>query len=296
MGAHQTKRRQGWRDALDMVPLSDALGGEVRGIDLGRGVDDAMFGAIHQAWLDRLVLVFRGQHVTDAALVAFSRRLGALDVAPPNENGRRFVEGFPEILVVSNVVEDGVAIGSLGAGDAAWHTDMSYVAEPPSASVLHALEVPATGGDTGFLNMYMALDALTPELRSRIERATLKHDAAYNSTGYLRQGAAPVTDVTTCPGAIHPLVRTHPESGRKALYLGRRENAYVSGLPVADSESLLDDLWAAATDARFSWHHRWRTGDVVMWDNRCTMHRRDAFDPGARRIMHRTQVKGAKPI
>ncbi len=91
-------------------------------------------------------------------------------------------------------------------------------------------------------------------------------------------------------------MRTHPESGRKALYLGRRGNAYVKGLPVADSEALLDDLWAVTTDERFSWHHRWRTGDVVIWDNRCTMHRRDAFDPGARRIMHRTQVKGAKPI
>ena len=276
--------------------MGDALGATVLEVDLSRTVDDAAFAAIHEAWLDHLVLVFRNQRLDNAQLVAFSRRFGALDIAPPNENGQRYVEGYPEILVVSNVVENGVTIGSLGSGEAAWHTDMSFVVEPPTASLLYALEVPPAGGDTGFLNMYMAFDALPMPLRSRIEGLTLKHDASYNSVGHLRQGVDPVTDVGISPGASHPILRTHPDTGRKALYFGRRRNALVNGLTIEDSGALLDELWAHTTQKRFCWRHRWRAGDVVIWDNRCTMHRRDAYDPSSRRIMHRTQVKGAKPL
>ena len=112
----------------------------------------------------------------------------------------------------------------------------------------------------------------------------------------MRKGWAPVTDVSTCPGAVHPAIRRHAESGRAALYLGRRQNAYVMGLPVAESEALLDEIWRHATHPSHAWHHRWRIGDVVLWDNRCVMHRRDAFDPGARRVMHRTQIGDRPPL
>src|SRR5262245_33194596 len=135
------------RATLDVIPTGAALGAEIRGIDI-RAVDDATFAVVHRAWLDHQVLLFRDQKLSDADLVAFSRRFGALDQAPIQENGRRFVDGYPEIYVVSNVVENGVAIGSLGAGEAVWHTDMSYLQDPPKASMLFALEVPATGGDT----------------------------------------------------------------------------------------------------------------------------------------------------
>ena len=281
--------------ARETLPLSPALGAEVRGIDVRR-VDDETFAWIKTAWLEHLVLLFRGQHLSDGELVAFSRRFGELDIAPPNENGVRSVDGFPEVLVISNVVEDGVEIGSLGNAEAAWHTDMSYIEAPPTGSLLYALEVPPAGGDTGFLNMYQALEALPEVLDRRIEGLAIKHDATTNSAGYLRAGTEPAADLTRSPGACHPTIRRHPETGRPALYLGRRHLAYVPGLALDDSEDLLDQLWAHVTQERFTWHHQWRAGDLVIWDNRAAMHRRDSFDAGARRIMHRTQIKGDRPF
>jgi taurine dioxygenase len=168
---------------------------------------------------------------------------------------------------------------------------MSYLEHPPKASMLYALEVPPAGGNTYFCGMYHAYDSLPDSLKSRIEGRILKHDGTYNSGGYLRQGVTPVDDPVTSPGACHPLVCTHPETKRCALYLGRRRNAYVPGLPLAESEALLDELWSIATREEFTWHNQWQVGDVVLWDNRCTMHRRDAFDLNSRRVLHRTQIK-----
>jgi taurine dioxygenase len=280
---------------LDVVPTAAGLGAEIRGIDL-RHIDAAAFATIRRAWLDHQVVLFRGQTLSDEDLVAFSNRFGALDLAPVQETGRRVVEGHPEIYVVSNVIENGVPIGSLGAGEAVWHTDMSYLAMPPQASMLYALEVPPRGGDTGFCNMYKALEALPGELLARVAGRMLKHDGTYNSGGYLRQGVVADDDPRTSPGANHPIVCTHPDTGRRMLYLGRRRNAYILGLSLDESEALLDQLWAHATRRAFTWYNVWRVGDLVLWDNRCTMHRRDAFDPAARRVMHRTQIKGtARP-
>src|SRR5262245_12743918 len=276
--------------ALHVVPTGAGLGAEVRGVDL-RSINPATFQQIYRAWLDHSVLLFRNQHLSDGELIAFSRRFGTLDHAPIQENGRRFVEGHPEIYVVSNVVENGVAIGSLGAGEAVWHTDMSYLPDPPKASALYALEVPALGGDTSFCSMYAAWDALPDSLRRRVEGLRVKHDGTYNSGGYTRQGVAPTDDPRTSPGMFHPLVSVHPETGRRCLYLGRRRNAYIEGLSLVESEALLDEIWAHGTQEAFTLRHQWRVGDLVLWDNRCTMHRRDAFDPAARRVMHRTQIK-----
>ena len=280
---------------LDVRSNMAALGAEVRGVDL-RAVDETTFKAIHRAWVNHLVLLFRGQTLSDDDLIAFSRRFGDLDWAPVQETGRRFVDGKPEIYVVSNVIEKGEPIGSLGAGEAVWHTDMSYIQDPPKASMLYALEIPPSGGNTGFVNMYAAYDVLPPALKQRIEGLMLKHDGTYNSGGYVRQGITAVDDPVTSPGAVHPLVCTHPESGRRVLYLGRRRNGYIMGMPLADSEKLLDEVWSYATRDEFTWYNEWRVGDLVMWDNRCTMHRRDPFDSSARRVMHRTQIKGeARP-
>jgi alpha-ketoglutarate-dependent taurine dioxygenase len=279
------------RSRTQIIPTGAALGAEVRGIDLS-DIDDHDFADIHRAWIDHQVLLFRGQTLDDDALIAFSRRFGALDQAPIQENGRRFVDGYPEIYVVSNVIENGVAIGSLGAGEAVWHTDMSYLADPPMASMLYALEIPPDGGNTGFCNMYSGYATLPEALKRRIAGLKIKHDGTYNSGGYLRAGVTASDDPRTSPGAIHPLVCTHPDSGRRCLYLGRRRNAYIVDLPLDESEALLDQLWAYATRDAYTWYNSWRVGDVVLWDNRCTMHRRDPFDPAARRIMHRTQIKG----
>jgi taurine dioxygenase len=276
---------------LEVARTGGGVGAAVRGVDLRR-IDAATFAAIHRAWVEHQVLLFRGQSLDDDELIAFSRRFGGLDHAPVQENGRRFVEGKPEIYVVSNVVENGVAIGSLGAGEAVWHTDMSYLDDPPKASMLYALEVPPAGGDTSFSNMYTAFETLPAALKRRAEGLMIKHDGTYNSGGYVRLGVTPTDDPRASPGAVHPLVCRHPESGRRGLYLGRRRNAYLMGLELADSEALLDALWEHATKPEFAWTHRWRVGDLVMWDNRCTMHRRDPFDNAQRRVMHRTQIKG----
>ena len=277
---------------IEIVPISEALGAEVRGVDLS-DVDAAALKTIRAAWLKHLVLLFRNQTLTDDQLADFSRNFGELDLAPPMETSQGPMH--PEILVISNVKESGKAIGTLGDGEAIWHSDMNYMEAPPTGSLLYSLEIPPIGGDTGFCNMYKALETLPKGLRSRIDGLSIKHDSSTNSGGYLRQGSKPVSDVRDCPGAVHPMVCTHPETGRKALFIGRRRYAYIMGLPVEESEKLLDEIWAHACKKEFTWHHQWRVGDVLMWDNRCTMHRRDAFDPATRRLMHRTQIKGSKP-
>ncbi len=292
MGAVQSDTSAGPSIAPTGVPM---VGAEMRGIDL-RHLDDAEFAAVHAAWLAHSVLLFRGQHLSDADLIAFSRRFGDLDFAPVQENGQRFVAGHPEIYIVSNVLgPDGQPIGSLGAGEAVWHTDMSYLKKPPKASMLFALEVPETGGDTHFSDMYTAYERLPAALRERLAGLRVKHDGTYNSGGYVRAGVTPTDDPRTAPGQLHPLVCRHPETGRRMLYLGRRRNAYIEGLTLEESEALLDEIWDFATRPEIAWRHHWRVGDLVLWDNRCTMHRRDPFDATARRVMHRTQVKGEVP-
>jgi taurine dioxygenase len=281
---------------IQIIPTGAALGAEIRGVDL-RAMNASAFDRIHRAWVAHLVLLFRGQILKDDDLIAFSRRFGALDWAPVQETGRRFVDGHPEIYVVSNVIENGTPIGSLGAGEAVWHSDMSYISDPPKASMLYALEVPPAGGNTGFVNMYAGYDSMPSSLKRRIEGLRLKHDGTYNSGGYVRQGVEALDDPVNSVGAVHPLVCTHPESGRRVLYLGRRRNAYIVGLQLGESESLLDEIWSYATRDEFTWYNQWQVGDLVMWDNRCTMHRRDPFDAAERRIMHRTQIKGeSRPV
>ncbi len=233
--------------SIDIIGTGQALGAEVKGVDLRRRLSANEFAQVYRAWLEHEVLLFRDQQLSDDDLIRFSKRLGPLEHAPIQENGRRFVEGHPEIYIVSNVVEDGIALGSLGHGEAVWHTDMSYLPDPPKASALYALDTPAHGGETGFSTMTGAFAALPPEFRQRIADLRLKHDGTYNSGGYLRAGLMPNDDPLTSPGAIHPLVAIHPETGRKALYLGRRRNAYIDGLSLEDSDALLDEIWAIAT-------------------------------------------------
>jgi len=173
---------------------------------------------------------------------------------------------------------------------------MSYNPEPPCASALYALEVPPAGGDTGFANMYLAYETLPDELRGRVEGRLCRHDGSRNSAGELRRGFTEVSDPRQAPGADHPIIRTHPVTRRKALFLGRRRNAYIQGLELDDSEQLLDALWAHTTRSELTWYQQWRVGDLVLWDNRCVMHRREEFDPNSRRLMHRSQIKGDRPF
>jgi taurine dioxygenase len=276
--------------AIEVVPTG-SVGAEVKGIDIA-GAGSAEVEAIKRAWYSHDVLVFRDQKLSDEDLLAFSRHFGALDPPPNQGAGRKSPAGYPDIYVVSNVLDDrGEPIGALGDGDAAWHTDMSYVAQPPDASMLYSLEIPKFGGDTWFCGMKAALAAMPRRLRDRIGNLDIKHDGTYDSGGYLRKGMTPSKDARTSVGTPHPMVIRHPVSGDAALYLGRRLNAYVMGLEIDESERLLDEVWSYVESAVYK--HRWALGDLVLWDNRTTMHRRDAFDPRSRRVMHRTQIKGS---
>jgi len=282
------------RQEVRVRPTGAALAADIEGVDLAGTLTPETIAAIERAWGDHLVLRFRGQKLSDDDLMHFSRQLGELDWAPVAATNDA-PEGRAYVMVVSNVVENGQAIGQLGAYEALWHTDMSYIAEPPMASALYSLEAPPSGGDTGFCNMYQALETLPTDLRRAVEGKTCIHDASRNSAGELRRGFVDAPDASQTVGAEHPIVRTHPATGRKALFLGRRRNAYIRSLSLADSEALLDALWAHASKDEFTWYQKWHAGDLILWDNRSVMHRRDAFDPAARRVMHRTQIKGDRP-
>ncbi len=279
--------------SIDIFPLSGPLGAEVRGLDLSQPLSSREFGVIRKAWLTYIVLLFKEQQLSDADLVQFSRRFGVLDVAPMSDIGISSAPNFPEIFVLSNVVEKGRPIGTHGPREVQWHTIMSYARHPPMANVLYAIEVTSRGGESGFLNMYLALEALPTDLRARIEGRTAKHDATIDSAGRLRSGAQEVDDPVRSPGAYHPLILSHPDTHREALYLGRRKNAHIDGLPRAESEAVLDAIWRHATQECFAWHHHWHPGDLILWDNRVTLYRRISFDPNERRVMHRTQIRSS---
>jgi taurine dioxygenase len=283
---------------MQVKEMDAALGAEIVGIELAKPLAPAEVEAIDAAWRERLVVVFRGQKLSDPELMAFSRSFGEIDPPGPNPYGEPFNKKHPEINVISNVVENGRPIGGLGDGEATWHADMTYVDVPPKAAVLHALEVPpsAAGGNTYFANMFAAYATLPAELKQAAAGKVAVHDASRNSAGGLRKGYELVTDVRETVGAHHPLVRTEPGSGRKALFLGRRPNAYVLGLDVAESEALLDALWQHATQPRFAMCHRWQPGDLLMWNNLAVLHRRDPFDPKTRRVMHRSQIRGSERV
>ena len=276
---------------LDVRPLAQ-FAAELVDVDV-RNVDDAVFAAIYDAWLQYPILRLRDQTLEDADLQAFSRRFGPLECAPMG-----FVDAAEQakiansfVATISNIIEDGRPIGGLGAAEAAWHTDMSYIEHPPTASILYAVETPPSGGDTHYCDMVAALKALPPALAKRARETRLKHDAAHDSVGKLRPGQSHSPHPMAAPGAVHAMVRQHPENDTEALFLGRRRNACVDGLPLAESEALLDEIWSCVALPGATWTQQWQPGDVVIWDNRSVMHRRAAFDSTARRLMRRTQIR-----
>lgn len=282
---------------FEVIPSGAALGAEIRGVDLSQPLDAATVAAIQQAWDTHLVLLFRAQRLQEPLLLALARHFGELDPPGPNPYGRTLLPAYPELNVISNVCDAaGQPLGNLGDGEVVWHADMTYLDRPPKAAILYGVEIPEDQGDTYFANMLSAYAALPDAIKQQIEGKRAIHDAAHNSAGMLRKGYAELKDVTQTPGARHPLVRTEPATGRRALFLGRRPYAYVVGLSVQASDALLDRLWAHASQPRFAWRHHWRVGDVLMWQNLWVLHRRDSFDPYTRRLLLRAQIKGHDPI
>ncbi len=292
------------RAQFEVVAMPAALGAEIRGIDLTQ-LDDATFKSIHAAWLENVLLVFRGQAVSAEDLVNLVRRFGT-PVSSSNLHQRNLDERAanklynlpPEVTVVSNVKDAGKTIGILGDGEIAWHSDFSFKEAPTAARMLVAREIPPheVGGRTFFLNGYAGFEALSAEQKKRISGKTIKQGNTVDTAMKLRPGASLADDIRYTPGPSHPIISTHPETGCNSLFLGRRHSAYVNGMSLAESEALLNELWEHFTQPRFCYEHHWAVGDVVIWDNRCTLHRRDAFDSAARRVLYAAQVEGHKPF
>ena len=260
-------------------------------VDLGR-ISDSEFRVLYKAWLEFGVLRIRGQSLNDGELQRFSNRFGPLEEIPygkiSEEEKQKIKNRY--VTVISNIEVDGKPIGGLGNKEATWHSDMTYIEDPPPASILMSLEVPELGGDTHFSDQKAAYLSLPSELVSRIKNLSIKHNAAHTSVGDLRRGFDPIKDPREAPGAIHPIVRTHDETQEKMLYLGRRELAYVVGFALEESEQLLNEVWRYAAMSENVWTQQWEIGDVIIWDNRRVLHRRDGFDQSQRRLMKRCQV------
>ena len=281
---------------MNVVPICKGsgckgFGADITGVDLAN-LTDKTFEAIYRAWLTFGVLRFKGQTLSKDSLQTFSQRFGPLEQIPTGRMTEEQKARLDNLYVtpISNIKVDGKPIGGLGDAEATWHSDMTYVEVPPPASVLLGVEIPQNGGDTYFADQRAALASLPDQLRRRIEGLSIKHNAAHDSVGNLRPGFERFDDPRDAPGAVHPIIRIHNETGDACLYLGRREWAYIPGLPLDDSEALLDELWSYAIPAGFVVEQNWTPGDVIIWDNRRCLHKRTSIDPSQRRLLLRCQV------
>jgi taurine dioxygenase len=277
--------------SIDIRPLHPALGAEVLGLDLAHDLPDDEFRAIRDAFNRYSVLVFRDQQkLTPARHVAFSRRFGPLELHVL----RHFLHpGFPEILLVSNEVREGKNIGLADAGRY-WHSDLSYKAEPSLGSLLHAKVLPAEGGDTLFASMIAAYERLPAALRARLDRLSAEHDYAARMQKQGRPDLTPEQRAEVPPVA-HPVVRVHPETGKRALFVNEGFTTRILGIPEDESRAILDRLFAAESDPDIIYRHKWREGDMVMWDNRAAIHLAAGCPPHMTRTMYRTTIKGGVP-
>lgn len=285
------------RPAVRAVPLG-SFGADLQGLDLRDPSPDDI-SAVRQALLDHQVLRIRDTDITDEEFERFGAQLGQLLPSPDFTRSRPvYLQNARMVTIISNVTEDGKPIGEHGDGELHWHTDLAFTDEPSALTMLLAREVPPAGGNTSFANMYAALDRLSPETREQIAKLKMKHQASHNAQGGRRPGYKDIEtdDVREMPGPLHPIIRTHPQNGRKALYLGRRFGAYIPGLTLPKSEELVEELWSVATLPQNTWAQTWKVGDLVIWDNRCTMHRRDNFSGQGRRRMHRLTTRGERPV
>tara|TARA_X000000950_G_scaffold287057_1_gene397896 strand:- start:1145 stop:1999 length:855 start_codon:yes stop_codon:yes gene_type:complete len=282
---------------MKLIHSVKSLGGEIIDLDISNRLTQDQINFINESWDERLVLVFKKQNLDDHKLINFSKYFGELDPPGPNPYGVTFLPEFPEINVISNVKnEQGTPIGNLGDGEAVWHADMTYQELPPKAGILYALEVPENQGNTHFANMALAYSELPNRLKEKIDGKILIHDSAHNSAGMLRKGYEEVENPSETPGARHPIVIRDKNTNKKLLFLGRRPHAYIIGLELEESEDLLNEIWEHATQDKFTWTQQWEKGDLLMWKNLNVLHKRDAFDPNTRRVMHRTQIKGEMKI
>jgi len=269
-------------------PLSPALGAEIIGVDLGRPMTAALAAQLLDAWHQNLVILLRDQKLTEEDQVRFAECFGP----PAKIHTRQFVRNHPAVMLISNIREDGKPIGALPDGEMHFHTDQCHQEFPAKASMLYALEVPSKGGNTLFSNAYAAYETLPESVKRRIDGRKALNAYDYD-TAATKRGTRLADGV---PSYVHPVVRTHPATGRKALYVNRLMTVRIEGLTEQESDALLDFLFDHQEQPRFIYEHVWRVGDILMWDNRCTLHARTDFSADERRLMRRVTILGEKPV
>nr|WP_244125909.1 TauD/TfdA family dioxygenase [Burkholderia gladioli] len=280
---------------FEILPFDGALGAEIVGLDLSRPIGEDDFARIHRAHLDHHVVVFRDQRITPDEHVAFSARFGPLQ---RHVLAQFALPGHPEVLIVSNILENGQPIG-LGDAGHFWHSDLSYKEKPSLGSLLHAQELPAEGGDTLFANMHLAWDALPEALKREVEGRRAEHTylaryAELQARSPWRPNLTP-EQIAQVKAVDHPIVRTHPETGRRALFVSEHFTTRIVGLPEDESRALLDELFAHSVRDEFVYRHQWREHDLVFWDNRSLMHLAAGTPDHLRRKLYRTTIEGDAP-
>lgn len=282
-------------NTFEIRPLDAPLGAEVIGLDLSQPLSDTDFARIHRAHLDYHVVVFRDQQITPAQQITFSRRFGPLQIHVLHQFQ---LPGHPEVLVVSNVVENGKPIG-LGDAGHFWHSDLSYKEKPSLGSLLHARELPAEGGDTLFANMHLAWVTLPAALQRAVDGLQAEHTylaryAELQQSSPWRPNLTPEQIAQVKP-VLQPVVRTHSETGRKAIFVSEHFTTRIVGLPEDESRDLLDQLFAHSVKPAHIYRHQWQPHDLVFWDNRSLLHLAAGCPPEMRRVMYRTTIEGDVP-
>jgi taurine dioxygenase len=271
------------------VPLSRHIGCEVRGVDLRAPLPPVAASAIYRAWLDHAVLLFRDQDLSQEDLIRVTGHFG--EFAPLGRPARTLPKGFsrllPNIMMISNIRENGETIGALPDGEMMFHHDTIHRDDPHKATLLYSVEIPTYGCDTLFASGTAAYDALDPALKAKLAGLRAVNYYVYNS---VVRGDKQGVDATS--QAVHPVVRTHDETNRKALYVNRLMSVKIEGMPEAESDALLDLLFDHCEKPEFVYTHVWRKGDLIVWDNRCSSHARTDFPADQRRLLLRTTVKG----
>ena len=277
------------KQKLEVVPLTKYIGAELRGIDLRQRPDNATVRAIYQAWLDHLVIVFPDQTLSQEDLVRVTDYFG--DIGPLGRPPKYFPKGFssllPNIMLISNIRENGEPIGALPDGEMMFHHDMIHAEVPSKGTLLYSVEIPSTGGNTLFASGYAAYDTLDRAIRDRLEGKKALHHYNFGST--IRGDGK---GVEAFAEQTHPVFRTHEETLRKAIYVNRLMSVKVLDVPEEESGRLLNAVWDHSERPEFVYEHVWRVGDLLLWDNRCSTHARTDFPSTERRLMLRTTVKG----
>ena len=277
------------KERLDIRPLSDVIGAEIRGVDLSKPLDADTVAALKDAWHEHIVLLFRDQDIDTDQQIAFAENFGDVGVrSRPAERRPEGADYNASIMLVSNVKKDGKYIGSLPDGEMWFHHDMCYDKAPHKGTFLYAMELPSVGGNTKFANMYAAYDKLSDDMKQRVKgkRALQIYDFATRETVDITD------DISKYKHEIQPVTITHPVTGRRALYVNPLITARIEDMPEADSRAMLDELFAFADDPSVAYEHEWRLGDLMMWDNWCSCHARTDFPASERRMLRRCTVKG----